>query len=322
MPFTFVLARKGPAPPSPSIPEHYRVRVSDFIATVSPDALGNWDICKREGLWGVIEKGGSATGVANARRVHTGDRIFVWLGKPKRGRAASGLVAQVEALGPYVPVRTGTTVPWPNASDYAGVFPIRLVAELAIPEPDTFPGPERVGVRFGLQNMALIHGFRSITPDVAERRAAVLPASRSNVGVPFVVPPSPTPVAAALPFDVDPDLVDRALGAHRDTLVRMSGWITKHGLESRLPATGEPLYDLAWIDGDVLNVAEIKSVTAVNEEQQLRLGLGQVLRYRSILAAARPDFAEVRAWLVPERTPSDSSWITTCATVGVELLVP
>lgn len=113
--------------------------------------------------------------------------------------------------------------------------------------------------------------------------------------MPFGVPPPPSPVAAALPFDVDPDIVDRALGAHRDTLVRLAHWITGHGFAGRLPAVGEPLYDLAWIDGDVLTVAEVKSLTALNEEQQLRLGLGQVLRYRSILAEARPEFAEVRA---------------------------
>lgn len=129
---------------------------------MSPDALGNWDICKREGLWGVIEKGRSSTGVANARRVRTGDRIFVWLGK--RGRAQGGLVAQVEAFGSYQPVHTGIAVPWPNAADYAGVFPIKLVAELAVAEPDTFEGPQRVGVRFGLQNMELIHGFRQSFP--------------------------------------------------------------------------------------------------------------------------------------------------------------
>jgi hypothetical protein len=295
--------------------------MADFIATVSPDALGNWDICKREGLWGVIEKGGSSTGVANARRVRTGDRIFVWLGKPKRGRAPSGLVAQVEALGPYEPVHTGIAVPWPNAADYSGVFPIKLVAELTTPEPDTFEGPQRVGVRFGLQNMALIHGFRSIDPEVATRLAAVLPAPTLSIGVPFVVPPPPSPVAAALPFDVDPDLVDRALGAHRDTLVRLADWVARHGFAGRLPAAGEPLYDLAWIDGEVLNVAEVKSLTIANEEQQLRLGLGQVLRYRSILAGARPEFGEVRAWLVPERSPTDPTWATTLAGVGVELLV-
>jgi hypothetical protein len=62
--------------------------MGNFIATVSTKAPGNWEICKREGLWGVIERHGSATGVANAERVAAGDCIFIWLGK--RGRSSPG----------------------------------------------------------------------------------------------------------------------------------------------------------------------------------------------------------------------------------------
>jgi len=294
--------------------------MADYLATVSPAALGNWDICKREGLWGVIEKGGP-TGAANAKRVATGDRIFVWLGKPKRGPAKNGLVAQVEAIGPFEPAGASTAVPWPNPSDYAGVIPIKLVAELAVPETDAFPKPAQTGVRFGIPNIALIHGFRELSPDVAQKVSAVFPTAPSGIGVPFTHPPAATPVSAAIPFDVDPDLVDRALGAHRDTLLRMSRWIVKQGFGPRLPASGEPLYDIAWTSDSVTNVAEIKSVTSANEEKQLRLGLGQVLRYRSILAA-RPEFADVRAWLVPERAPSDPSWKMACEEVDVEMFTP
>ena len=41
---------------------------------------------------------------------------------------------------------------------------------------------------------------------------------------------------------------------------------------SRLPH--EPNFDLAWQIGDTVFVAEIKSITDDNEEEQLRLGLG------------------------------------------------
>jgi hypothetical protein len=52
----------------------------------------------------------------------------------------------------------------------------------------------------------------------------------------------------------------------------------------RTPRPDEPQYDLAWLAGDTLYVAEVKSLTAANEERQLRLGLGQVLRYTHLLA--------------------------------------
>jgi hypothetical protein len=65
-------------------------------------------------------------------------------------------------------------------------------------------------------------------------------------------------------------------------------------------------------------VAEVKSITAENEEQQLRLGLGQVLRYRQRLAALGHD--RVVAVLVPERQPRDPSWRELCQDLGVVLL--
>lgn len=150
----------------------YRSDVADFIATVSPDALGNWEICKREQLWGVIERRGSSTGAANARRVDAGDRIFIWLGKPRRGKGSGGLKAQIVAVGGYEAARPGLHVPWPAPADYAGVIPINLVDELADPVPDRFPAPNRIGTWSGLENTALIHGFREISVDVAERLEA------------------------------------------------------------------------------------------------------------------------------------------------------
>jgi hypothetical protein len=47
-----------------------------------------------------------------------------------------------------------------------------------------------------------------------------------------------------------------------------------------------PSFDLGWVHDDCLFVAEVKSVTPANEERQLRLGLGQLLRYRWMLSAA------------------------------------
>jgi hypothetical protein len=75
---------------------------------------------------------------------------------------------------------------------------------------------------------------------------------------------------------------------------------------------------VAWTHNGTTYVAQIKSTTDHNEERQLRLGLGQVLRYRAMLATVSD--GPVRAVLVPERTPRDPSWDSTCAGVNVALI--
>ena len=65
-------------------------------------------------------------------------------------------------------------------------------------------------------------------------------------------------------------------------------------------------------------VAEVKSITDDNEEEQLRLGLGQVLRYRHRLE--RLGHNRVVAVLVPERAPRDASWADLCRELQVALI--
>ena len=50
---------------------------------------------------------------------------------------------------------------------------------------------------------------------------------------------------------------------------------------------------------------EVKSNTPKNEERQLRLGLGQVIRYRQLLAREE---RSVKAMIATEREPTDPSW--------------
>jgi len=66
-------------------------------------------------------------------------------------------------------------------------------------------------------------------------------------------------------------------------------------------------------------VAEVKSLTESNEEHQLRLGLGQVLRYQHALLDR---FHLVHAVLVVEREPGDSAWKRLCRSHDVRLLWP
>ena len=152
--------------------------------------------------------------------------------------------------------------------------------------------------------------------------AAALLAARS-VSAPstrtYVPPARPSPVSATEPFVVDPDQVDRGLAAHHDTVQALRTWLVGRGITALAPAGGSPLFDLAWRDGPSFNVAEVKSTTSMNEERQLRLGLGQVLRYRHL---TRSEATTVVAWLVLETKPSSDDWLDLCGDLQVEVWWP
>ncbi|MFN9808336.1 MAG: hypothetical protein ACK6CU_01740 [Deltaproteobacteria bacterium] len=118
---------------------------------------------------------------------------------------------------------------------------------------------------------------------------------------------------------MDPDKVDRGNRAHTDTQNALADFLRGSGIEPLAALSGAVEFDLAWEVGDGIYVAEVKSITAANEEKQLRLGLGQVLRYRHQLRAGG---RRVIAVLVPERRPDDMSWEQTCAGLGVILMWP
>jgi hypothetical protein len=121
------------------------------------------------------------------------------------------------------------------------------------------------------------------------------------------------------PFSVDPNEVDRALGAHGATQNALAAWVRSKGMTPLRPGGAAADFDLAWDDGVTFTVAEVKSLTRGNETSQLRLGLGQVLHYAMLLGAnGRP----VRAVLAIERAPIDQRWLGLCAAHGVVLVWP
>jgi hypothetical protein len=120
------------------------------------------------------------------------------------------------------------------------------------------------------------------------------------------------------PFSVDPALVERGLRGHTDTQNELASVLGNAGIEPRRGLPPGPNFDLAWQKDGTIFVAEVKSITAENEEHQLRVGLGQVLRYRQHLSAL--GHHHVVAVLVPERQPRDPSWRELCHKVGVVLL--
>ncbi len=154
------------------------------------------------------------------------------------------------------------------------------------------------------------------------------PAAASSLG-----PPPPTAhragesyrtedeyVAATMPdpFTVDPDVLDRGIAAHRRTQNAVARELEAAGVTplSHRPQD-DPPFDIAWRTGDSLYVGEVKSLTPANEEKQLRLGLGQVLRYAHQLSLNSPIVQPV---LITEREPTDTTWTELCGSVGVQLV--
>jgi len=138
------------------------------------------------------------------------------------------------------------------------------------------------------------------------------------LGVPYVEPPKSNS-APRDPFHVDPDAIDRGLDGHNDTQTALKNFLADHGIEGWSSAPGGPQYDLAWEHAGVVWVAEVKSTTPANTERQLRLGLGQVLRYRALMAATGLD---VRAVLVAEMPVDDPTWTGLCEDLDVVLVWP
>jgi hypothetical protein len=169
----------------------------------------------------------------------------------------------------------------------------------------------------GITNVANIHS----APPVAPVSAPPPPQPPSVLGNPYqpvsAPPPSPSP---PLPFSVDPDVVDRGTQAHIDTQNALANHVQNGGLSPLEPDPAMPPYDLAWDQQGTFFVAEVKSITPTNEERQLRLGLGQVLRYTHALRAS--GVAPVQPVLVAEDEPSDPTWLGTCSELGVILTWP
>jgi hypothetical protein len=151
---------------------------------------------------------------------------------------------------------------------------------------------------------------------------SVKPSARMEapelIGVDFVEADEALGVAPRDPFATDPDVVDRGTRGHAQTLNALARHLASLDLEPRLPGAGDPLFDLGWTSKDLVWVAEVKSLTSLNEERQLRLGLGQVLRYRFAMSVRTQ--RSVKAALVVERKPSDGSWIELCGSLNVALV--
>jgi hypothetical protein len=159
---------------------------------------------------------------------------------------------------------------------------------------------------------------RAMAAEIAGSAAAE--AMRSEpLGAPYRRALEDLAVSIRDPYEVNPAVVERGLRGHRSTQDALADTAQRSGAAPRSPSPEEPNFDLAWEQDGRIFVAEVKSTTPTNEEKQLRLGLGQVLRYRQLLARRFAD-REVVGVLAAEREPQDQSWRDLCSRLDVRLV--
>jgi hypothetical protein len=117
----------------------------------------------------------------------------------------------------------------------------------------------------------------------------------------------------------DPSERDRATQVHRSLENWLIIQLRAAGVEA-LDPVGAPFFDVAWRIGDRLYVCEVKS-TSNNEAHQLRLGLGQIIQYRHLLASVGGR-VDVQGCLLIENQPADAHWMDICRAERIVLFWP
>lgn len=117
-------------------------------------------------------------------------------------------------------------------------------------------------------------------------------------------------------LEVDLDERDRRLQEHHDIVEDLADALEAAGHQPLDPLTGTCAFDLAWQRGKSLHVVEVKTTTPLSEAQQIRLGLGQVLEYRTSLEAQG---WKVAAHLVVSDKPAAARAVAACHAVNVPI---
>ncbi|WP_437297642.1 EVE domain-containing protein [Sorangium sp. So ce426] len=260
------------------------------------------------------------------RPMKIGDRVLVWRGKGRGGRR--GVVAFGEVVEGPRGMPDHENPYWvtpPGPGDVEDRVRVRYVTPPGLPlwfdeHEDVLSGlsiaRERGGTVFNVTPeqwetvVAAAGGWtqRAPVPEAMQLGSAYRHADETNV------------LTSRAPFvEVDFEKIERGNYGHAKTQNALADFLQSHGLQPRSPSPSEPEYDLAWKVGTTIFVAEVKSITDMNEERQLRLGLGQVLWYAHLLKGGGRTIAPV---LVAEREPRDPRWGEMCEALGVRLVWP
>lgn len=121
----------------------------------------------------------------------------------------------------------------------------------------------------------------------------------------------------ALPADVkDYNALERAVRSHAELQNAFAAELVHQGLPPLSPRESPPFFDVGFRVGSTFVVAEIKSATTSNLEFQMRIGLGQVLRYAHSLLVRHQ---LVKTAIVVELEP-DEGWKSLLYDLGIHLV--
>ncbi|MGP3756158.1 hypothetical protein [Streptomyces sp. IBSNAI001] len=117
---------------------------------------------------------------------------------------------------------------------------------------------------------------------------------------------------------VDLDGLDKGTAAHESTIGAPIKHLAQRDIAVHSFARNSPQFDAGWVIEDEIFIAEVKSLTGASQDQQIRLGIGQVLDYAQQLQ--RPGSGHsIRLVLVLEKRPTDGRWASLAQAVGIRL---
>ena len=165
----------------------------------------------------------------------------------------------------------------------------------------------------------LVHGIALPGFGTAEPEPRVADEGSDELGQPYRRASEDCVLESSEPFERDPERLERSLRSHNALQNQLSDLAIERGLCPLSPGPDDPAFDVAWrTGGRQLTVVEVKSASPETLEFQMRLGLGQILRYAHQLEAQA---GTVRRVLAVE-LPPDDSWSRLCEELGVTLVWP
>jgi hypothetical protein len=198
----------------------------------------------------------------------------------------------------YFPFAISDTRPLRAAQTYMVKFPAELVS--------------RVPTLASAARQAILTRVANSDPqEVPHRSGAVLGAEYREAD-------EDATTAGRDPFEVDPSLVDRALRGHATTQNALANFLRSEGLRPRSPQPNEPQFDVAWIAGSYLFVAEVKSLTLAMRNSSYVLVLDKYYGIATCLPTVIADLSPFWPLNGPPPTSDGSPYATssTCNSCG------
>jgi hypothetical protein len=161
--------------------------------------------------------------------------------------------------------------------------------------------------RLGLGN----HSTHRALP--LEKTPGFLRYKEANEGISFT--------SSSEPSAKNTDALESSYQEHNKLQNHLARWLTARGLrpESKRAMDKYPV-DIQWKSGKKLFIGEVKSLARVNELNQMRLGIGQLLHYCYLAEQQHPDLEIIPVLITPYDPKSE--WLDVCERSGVTLVWP